>query len=131
MTNDSSDQQSQEQKEFQNEGLGDRLQHYSDEFDTLQQLRHIDGAKEYGEITFLKAPLVRMAAEELADLCNYARYMYIKLRVMEEALNASGIDLSASPVEEVWGDNEVSFGAASFIPAEEIQGFLSQEKPSG
>ena len=106
----------------------DLIQRLSDEFDALQQLRHVDGSKEYGEVAFLTAPLVRMAAEELADLCNYARYMYIKLRLVEEFLSASGIDLSAGSLEEVWGTNEIPSGPASFIPREKVQGFLSKEK---
>lgn len=106
------------------------LQHLSEEFDALCQIRGDEGAEEYGPVAFLKAPLIRMAAEELADLTNYARFMYIKLRLLEEHLNASGIDLSASVAEEVWGEDQVSFGPASFISAEEIQGFLSKEKRS-
>lgn len=106
----------------------DFLQKLSEEFDALTQLRHEDGEEEYGEVAFLTAPLVRMAAEELADFANYSRYMYIKLRLLEEYLNASGVDLSASTPEEVWGDNEVPLGASQFIPAEKIQGFLSKKK---
>lgn len=106
----------------------DFLERLSEEFDSLCQLRHDTGAQEYGETTFLKAPLVRMAAEELADLANYSRYMYIKLRYIEEMLDASGIDLSAGPAEEVWSADEVPLGAAQFIPGEKIQGFLSEKK---
>jgi len=106
----------------------DYVQHLSDEFDTLTQLRHETGAEEYGDVAFLTAPLIRMAAEELADMSNYCRYMYVRLRMMEDLLNASGIDLSTSTSEEIWGDNQVPLGAASFIPGEKIQGFLSKKE---
>lgn len=104
------------------------LQHLSEEFDSLTELRHETGAEEYGDVAFLTAPLVRMAAEELADLANYARYMYIKLRMMEEFLNASGVDLSTGASEEARDADEVPLGLASFIPGEKIQGFLSKKE---
>jgi hypothetical protein len=72
-----------------------------------------------------------MAAEELADLANYARYMYIKLRLIEEFLNASGVDLSTKSAEEVWSDDSVPLGVAQFIPGEKIQGFLSRKERAG
>jgi hypothetical protein len=106
----------------------DYIQHLSDEFSTLCQLRHEAGAEEYGDVAFLTAPLIRMAAEELADMSNYCRYMYIKLRMMEEYLDASGADLSAGTAEEIRGDDSVPFGAAEFISAEKIQGFLSKKE---
>ena len=116
------------QQDSDTQSLGSETKAYieglSVEFDTLRALRHEVGAEEYGEVAFLKAPLVRMAAEELADLCNYARYMYIKLRIMEDTLDAGGIDLSAELVEEVWDDNQIPLGAASFIPGEKVQGFF-------
>lgn len=109
----------------------DFLEHLSNEFDALTQLRHEVGAEEYGDVAFLTAPLVRMAAEELADLANYARYLYIRLRVLEEFLNARGIDFPTGTVEEVWGDDPLSSGPSSFIPAEKIQGFLSSKERTG
>ncbi len=106
----------------------DLVQHLSEEFDALTQLRHEVGSEEYGDVAFLTAPLVRMAAEELADLANYSRYMYIKLRMLEERLNASGVDISTGASEEVWSEDQVPLGVASFIPGEKIQGFLSQKE---
>ncbi len=106
----------------------DLVQHLSEEFDALTQLRHEAGGEEYGDVAFLSAPLVRMAAEELADMSNYCRYMYVKLRMMEEFLDASGIDLSTGPAQEVWGEDQVPLGIASFIPGEKIQGFLSKKE---
>lgn len=106
----------------------DHMQVLSDEFDALMQTRHMTGQEEYGAVAFLKAPLLQMAAEELADLCNYARYMYIRLRLMEEALNASGIDLSTSTAEEIRLANEVPSSAPAFIPGAEVQRFLSESE---
>lgn len=104
------------------------IERFSEEFDALCQIRHDTGAEEYGPIAFLDAPLFRMAAEEVADLANYSRYLYIRLRVLEEVLRARGIDLSASSPEEIRGEDALSFGASAFISAEEIQGFLSRKK---
>lgn len=109
----------------------DYVQHLSDEFDALTQMRHEIGAEEYGDVAFLDAPLIRMAAEELADMANYCRYMYVRLRMMEEYLDASGIDLSASTAEEARGEDEIPLGIASFIPGKKIQGFLSKKEQGG
>ncbi len=104
------------------------LQHLSEEFDALTQLRNEVGEEEYGHATFLTVPLIRYAAEELADTANYCRFLYIKLRLMEATLNARGIDLSAGTTEEAWDDNEIPLGIATFISGEEIQGFLSKKE---
>lgn len=55
----------------------------SAEFNQLCQQRHIDGAQKYGSFSFLGKNMIQEAGAELADLCNYARYCYIKLRLME------------------------------------------------
>lgn len=108
--------------------LPESLQRFSNEFDVLCQMQNDKGAAEYGQITFLKIPLIRYAAEELADFANYSRFLYIKLRLLEEYLSARGIDLSAGLTEEVWSEDQVPSGPPTFIPAEEVQGFLSKEK---
>lgn len=100
------------------------LQTLSDEFSDLTEERHQMGAEQYGPTKFLTVDTVRMAAEELVDLANYARYMYIKLRIMEESLRERGIDLSASFTEEAGEQDAVSSGTPSFVPSSEIPGFL-------
>jgi hypothetical protein len=70
------------------------MQELSDEFNSLIFSRHVEGAEQYGEFQFLKNDMVRFIAEELADIANYCRYTYMKLRLMEKVLNASGTDLT-------------------------------------
>jgi hypothetical protein len=60
------------------------MQAFAEEFDRLCIERHEMGAKQYGPVAFLKNNMVEFMAEELADLCNYAKYTYIKLRLFQE-----------------------------------------------
>jgi hypothetical protein len=62
------------------------FQEISDAFDTLCQERHNEGQKEYGTFTFLGNDVVRMMMEELADTANYCRYQFIKLMILQDAL---------------------------------------------
>ena len=71
------------------------LQQLSDEFDTLTANRHNQGSEEYGPLKFLEIPLMEYIYEELADCANYSRFLYIRLRILEEAANERGLDLSA------------------------------------
>lgn len=100
------------------------LQQLSDEFSDLTEQRHQMGAEQYGPAKFLTVDTIEMAAEELVDLSNYARYLYIKLRIIEESLRERGIDLSASLAEEAGSQDPVSFGAPSFVPSSKVSGFL-------
>lgn len=59
------------------------LQQLSDEFDTSCQARHEMGEVKYGAGTFLKTDTLQHALDEVTDLANYARYTYIKLRLMQ------------------------------------------------
>lgn len=58
----------------------------STEFDTMCQQRHDMGAKKYGPVKFLEVNSLEMAAEEVIDLANYARYTYIKIRMLVDTL---------------------------------------------
>jgi hypothetical protein len=107
------------------------LQALSNEFDQFCYERYKAGEEEYGPIAFFKNPVIQMAAEELADIVNYARFAYIKLRTMEEALLEHGIDLSAELVVQTRENNEVSHGSASFVPSKEILGFLPDQESQG
>lgn len=106
----------------------ERLQTFSDEFDDLCQMRHEMGAQQYGELNFLNVDLFRYAAEEIADLANYSRMLYVKLRTIEELLNASGINLSAQLTEEVRSFNPVPSDPSSFIPSSKVSRFLPNQK---
>lgn len=59
----------------------------SAEFDRLLAERHEEGATKYGPFKFLEANTVEEAMFELVDLSNYARYTYIKLWLMNLALD--------------------------------------------
>jgi len=59
---------------------------YSYEFDELQQRRHDEGFQEYGPMAFMDNNMFDMIGEELADICNYARYQYIKLRALQKIM---------------------------------------------
>ncbi len=102
----------------------EKLQRLSEEFEAFCYNRHLKGAKEYGDTKSLKVDTVEYALEELADLANYARYLYIKLRILEEDLRERGIDLSASVVEEVRDEDQVPPGAARFVPSSKVSRFL-------
>jgi hypothetical protein len=70
----------------ENEDLIEFIHQCSKEFDTLCQKRHEKGQEEYGQFTFLANDVIRMMAEELADVSNYARYHFVKLMFMQQIL---------------------------------------------
>ena len=86
------------------------------------------GAEEYGPINFLKVDLPEFIVEELADLANYARFLYIRIRLLQGVALEGGIDLSAGAVEQVQSEDELSSGPSTFIPEHEISQFLHQGK---
>ncbi len=100
------------------------IEQFSQEFDLLIQTRHEDGAEEYGDLKFLDNEMYAMIYEELADACNYLRYQFIKLRLVEEQQNASGIDLTPSTFEAVRSEDELSHDSPSFSPSKEIPKFF-------
>lgn len=100
------------------------LQELSDEFDEFCQERHDEGAKEYGELNFLRVDLPQFIYEELADIVNYSRFLYIRLRILEEAARERGLDISASLTKEEGEGNQVSHGPSAFVSSEKISGFL-------
>ena len=94
------------------------------EFFELCEERHNRGADEYGPLNFLKVNLPEFIYEELADFANYARFLYIRVRLLEEIASERGIDMSAALTGEVRDEDEVSFGAPSFVPQSEVPTFL-------
>lgn len=64
--------------------LPELLKFLNSEFDDLCQARHDMGAEKYGPVNFLRIDSMEMAIEEVLDLSNYARYTYIKLRMLQE-----------------------------------------------
>lgn len=100
------------------------IEKHSQEFDLLTQARHDEGHEEYGDLAFLSNDMYGMIYEELADAANYLRFQFIKLRLLEEQQIASGIDLTPGTFDQVRVENELSHGAPSFSPSEEVQRFF-------
>jgi hypothetical protein len=63
--------------------LVDLVKQLSDEFDVRCQERHNMGATQYGAFAFLGKDMMEEAMFEVLDLSNYARYSYIKMRMMQ------------------------------------------------
>ena len=59
------------------------VQDLAEEFDKMCQDRHDAGAEKYGPFKFFGADTLEEAAQELVDLANYARYTFIKLRMIQ------------------------------------------------
>jgi len=78
-------------------GIGELVNMISNEFDHLVITRHNEGADKYGPFSFMGKNMYEEAAAELADLCNYARYAYIKLRMLEMQMADA---ISDAPPEE-------------------------------
>lgn len=104
------------------------METFNSEFFDLCEVRHNTGADEYGSFNFLNVNLPEFIYEEMADIANYARFMYIRVRLLEEIARERGIDLSAPLTGEVRDEDEVSFGTASFVPRDEVPGFLPDKK---
>ena len=94
------------------------------QFFELCEQRHNQGAEEYGPLHFLDVDLPTFIYEEIADIANYARFLYIRVRLLEEIARERGLDLSTAFTGEVRGDDELPPGAASFVPKSEVSGFL-------
>lgn len=62
------------------------LQQLSDEFDVLCQERHTMGAEKYGAGSFVGVDTLEMAIHEVLDLANYARYTFIRLRLLQQGM---------------------------------------------
>jgi len=60
----------------------------SSEFDVRCEERHALGQEKYGAGAFLMADTMEMALEEILDLANYARYTYIRVRLLQESIRA-------------------------------------------
>lgn len=66
------------------------LEKYSREFDKMVQERHEMGAEKYGPGKFLNVDTMQEALYELADMANYARYTFIKVRALQERIAQEG-----------------------------------------
>jgi hypothetical protein len=68
--------------------LAEFITELSVEFDVRAAERHEMGAKKYGPGKFLTVDTIEEALQEIIDLANYARYTFIKLRLLQESLAA-------------------------------------------
>lgn len=66
------------------------LEKYSREFDDLVSSRHNMGAEKYGPGKFLNVDTMQEALYELADMANYARYTFIKVRALQDRIAQEG-----------------------------------------
>jgi DNA-binding SARP family transcriptional activator len=82
-------------------------------FEKQCRARHEKGAEEYGDFTYLTAPTLDMALEELADMNNYVRYAYIRLYLFKNQM----VHLTAQHEREVRGRNQ-----DGFVPMSEVFG---------
>lgn len=106
----------------------EQLEQHNKEFFDLCQARHEGGEKTYGPLGFLKNDMFQFIYEELADASNYLRYLFIRLRLIEEGLNESGIDMSDGATGEVRETDELPSGPSKFVGVKEVFGLLPREK---
>ena len=67
-------------------GLAAEIQSISMEFDEQTIHRHRKGGEKYGPAKFLTVDTIEEALNEVVDLANYARYTYIRLRLIQKAV---------------------------------------------
>ncbi len=107
------------------------LEMFNSEFFDLCQQRSEQGAIDYGELNFMKVNLPEFIFEELADMANYARFLYIRLRAIEEYARESGIDMSAAFTGAIREQDELPSDAPQFVPSKEVSRFLPVTKREG
>lgn len=66
--------------------IADKVNELSREYDERTLERHEMGAEKYGDLTWFGIDTLEAAIAEVLDLGNYARYTYIKLRLLQENL---------------------------------------------
>jgi hypothetical protein len=83
--------------------LATQLVAYSHEFDNRTEERHQMGQEKYGPIQFTSVDTLEAAIQEVLDLANYARYTYIKLRLLQESLETNKVANTPLPGKEQLG----------------------------
>jgi hypothetical protein len=84
------------------------LEELSDLYEEVCKARHAMGAQKYGPIDFMNNNIAKMLLEELVDIGNYSRYLFIKVSIMVKLLDimkdqeqsTSGFFNPARPAEE-------------------------------
>lgn len=89
------------------------------------EIRQAEGAREYGELGFLGNDMILFIQEELVDMANYARFLYMKLVILKEQALESGIDITSSVVTDLQQTDELPDDPPSFTPSSKVFGLLS------
>lgn len=76
----------------------ERIKAFSVDFDELCQQRHLMGAEKYGPLNFVETNTIEMAIEEVADMANYLRYTFIKLRMLQQAIADQSVGVEAPSI---------------------------------
>lgn len=79
-------------KHERSEALAEKVADFSEEFDNLCQQRHEMGEKKYGPGKFLDVDTMDEALMEIVDLANYARYTYVKVRLLQDRIQREEVD---------------------------------------
>jgi hypothetical protein len=69
--------------------LAESIEQFSNEFDAMCMERHEKGLEKYGPSKFLGVDTLEEALFEIADLSNYARYTFIRIRLLQQHLMAT------------------------------------------
>lgn len=80
--------------------LIDAINKYSVEYDEKTQERHNEGERKYGAGSWLAIDTLQHAMDEILDLGNYARFTYIKLRLLQDSLAEFQADTSTKQEQE-------------------------------
>lgn len=83
--------------------VGDLIEEYNTEFDVRCQDRHNMGAEKYGADSFVGVDTIEMALAEVVDLANYARYTFIRLRLLQDQVGGDGSIKEPLPGKEALG----------------------------
>jgi hypothetical protein len=71
--------------------IAEKVSAFSAEFDQMCQDRHDLGEKKYGPGKFLNVDTMDEALMEIVDLANYARYTYVKVRLLQDRIQAEEV----------------------------------------
>jgi hypothetical protein len=66
--------------------LPESIERFSNEFDAMCMERHEKGSEKYGPGKFLTVDTLEEALFELADLSNYARYTFVRVKLLQQKL---------------------------------------------
>jgi hypothetical protein len=58
------------------------------EFEAFRAQRYTKGIEQYGELAFLDNDNIQELLEELADIANYAAFVYVQLRLLADRSKA-------------------------------------------